>query len=213
MAVTPLAAADARCAPAGQTSSLEEIVARVETEGVRYLFIGEDHRVGPVKRFAVDTVNALAARGHEVGLYVEGFRTDCSPDRPDCRNLAALFNPEAFAALLRESRGRVYPIDPPEPDARVARMAAVIRGGPEEIRVVLVGRSHVIHAGHVGAEHRIFGGALLYPDPGDLAEAFPRDQSLTIALESDDGAGGGYALRVDGCGADYSLIAAPVPRY
>lgn len=214
LTATPAAATDPGCVASGLEASLDEILSRVEAEGVKFLFIGEDHRVGPVKRFAVDAVNALTRRGHDVGLYVEGFRTDCPPTGPGCRSLADLFNRAAFLTLLQESQGRVHPIDPPGTQARVARMAATIDGGAESIRVVLVGRSHVIHAGNPAAQHRVYGGGLLYPNPGDLAEAFPRAESLTFSLElAEGGESASYSLRSDGCVADYTLVAAPVSAY
>jgi hypothetical protein len=100
---------------------------------------GERHAVGPVKRFAVDLAHELADRGHDVGLYVEGFRTDCLRADAACDSLARLFNAEAFRRLLDESRVPVHAIDPPEEDRRAARMAAAIAAGPETIRIVLVG--------------------------------------------------------------------------
>jgi hypothetical protein len=199
---------DDRWAGAGpdQPSSLEEVVERIGREGLRFAFVGERHGVGPVKRFAVDLANALVGRGHEVGLYVEGFRTDCAPLDPACGSLAQLFNRGAYLALADRSRATVHPIDPPEGDNRAARMAAVIAGGSEAIRVVLVGMSHVVFAGQPAAQYRVFGGGMAYPDPGDLAEAFPRTEYLTIGLETAaDGLTVPYSLRRGGSGTDYVL--------
>ncbi len=204
----------AACVRAGAEVSVPQVAARVEREGVRFLFVGERHAVGPVKRFAVDLAHELAARGHDVGLYVEGFRTDCPLADAACDSLARLFNAEAFDRLLAESRVPVHPIDPPEQDRRAARMAEAIAAGPETIRIVLAGNSHVAHAGDPLAELWVYGGALRYPDPGDLAEAFPREQSLIVALDAADQAvTPPYALRTGGCGADYTLIAPDTPVY
>jgi hypothetical protein len=207
----PSAAAFAACAPAGVDVSVAQVAARVERDGLRFLFVGERHAVGPVKRFAVDLAHELADRGHDVGLYVEGFRTDCSRADAACDSLARLFNAEAFRRLLDESRVPVHAIDPPEEDRRAARMAAAIAAGPETIRIVLVGNSHVAHAGDPLAELWVYGGALRYPDPGDLAEAFPREESLIFALDTVEEAAAPaapYALRSGGCGADYTVVAA-----
>jgi hypothetical protein len=212
-ALPSLAAAAPTCQPTGARASLDQVVARIEAEGIRYVFVGEHHAVGPAKRFAVDTANALTRRGHDVGLYVEGFRTDCDPSRTDCHSLAGLFNREAFGRLLVESLAPVHPIDPPGREARVARMAASIADGTEAIRVVLVGRSHVVHAGNPDAELWVYGGGARYPDPGDLAEFFPRDESLTVSLEVADEQAAPYTLRFDGCDADYALMAGQVTGY
>jgi hypothetical protein len=203
----------AACLPAGPEVSVQQVAARVEREGRTYVFVGEQHAVGPVKRFAVDLAHELADRGHEVGLYVEGFRIDCRPSDTACDSLARLFNAEAFGRLLDEARVPVHPIDPPEKDRRAARMAAAIAAGSETIRVVLVGNSHVAHAGDPDAELFVYGGALRYPDPGDLAEAFPREQSLTFSLDTAEGAVAPYSLHDGGCGADYTLVAANTRAY
>jgi len=207
------AAAFAACPPAGAEVSVGEVAARVEREGRRYVFVGERHAVGPVKRFAVDLAHELADRGHDVGLYVEGFRTDCPPSDGGCETLAGLFNAEAFRRLLAESQVPVHPIDPPEKDRRAARMATAIAGGSETIRVVLAGNSHVAHAGDPDADVFVYGGALRYPDPGDLAEAFPREESLTIALDTAQDTAMPYSLHAGGCGADYTLVAANTLAY
>jgi hypothetical protein len=194
----------ATCLPTGTSSSVDQIVARVGAEQRRYIFVGEIHRVGPVKKFVVDLTNELVDRGYDVGLYVEGFRTDC-PLREDCTSLARIFNREAFQTLLDQSRAPVHAIDPPQSTGRVASMAARIAGGTESIRVVLAGRTHVLHAEDGGADLRVYGGGLRYPDPGDLAEAFERRKYLTVVLETVDGATAEYSVREDGCGADYLL--------
>jgi hypothetical protein len=197
------AAAGSACEPGNEPIALPELVSRIEAADVRYLFVGERHGVGPVKRFVVDLVNALVERGHEVGLYVEGFRTDCGAAADaTCWNLARWYNPLAFDTLLAESRATVHAIDPPERSSRGARMAEAIAAGPEALRVVLIGESHVRHAGDSEAELRVFGGALRFPDPGDVAEAFPRSEVLTIGLET-DGAAAPHRVRSDGCGVDY----------
>jgi hypothetical protein len=101
-------------------------------------------------------------------------------------------------------------------------MAESIAWGSEEIRVVLVGNTHVLHAGNPDAMVPIFGGGVLYPDPGDLAEAFPRQEILTFRLEttSDEieayaliADGESYALLADGCDADYAIRTRPTPLY
>lgn len=205
------ASARAACMPGDNAASIADIVERVHAQGIRYVFVGEQHGVGPVKRFAVDLANALAESGDEVGLYVEGFRTDCAPADGTCDNLARLFNPAAFHALLAESRTSVHAIDPVENDRRVARMAATIGAGAEPIRVVLVGSVHVLHAEDDGAELWVYGGGMRYPDPGDLAEAFPRRDYLTVALETADLTDVPYRVRKSGCAADY-FVAAPATR-
>jgi hypothetical protein len=207
------AAAFAACPPVGTEVSVREVAARVEREGRRYVFVGERHAVGPVKRFAVDLAHELADRGHDVGLYVEGFRTDCPPSDAGCDSLARLFNAEAFARLLDEAQVPVHPIDPPEVDRRAGRMASAIAAGSETIRVVLVGNSHVTHAGDPDAELFVYGGALRYPDPGDLAEAFPREESLILALDTAEDAVAPYSLHAGGCGADYTLVVANTRAY
>jgi hypothetical protein len=164
-----------------------------------------------VKRFAVDLANALAAAGGQVGLYVEGFRTDCDPADGSCDNLARLFNPAAFHTLLAESRTSVHAIDPVENDRRVARMAATIGAGAEPIRVVLVGNVHVLHAEDDGAQLWVYGGGMRYPDPGDLVEIFPRSEYLTVGLATADVAGAAYRIIESGCATDY-VLAAPNTR-
>ncbi len=203
---SPLGAAT--CLPAGAASSIEQIVVRVRAERLSYVFVGENHRVGPVKKFVVDLTNALVDSGFDVGLYVEGFRTDCPPRDHQCASLARLFNRQAFQTLLDQSRAPVHAIDPPQNAGRVARMAAMIAGGTESVRVVLAGQTHVLHAGDGGADVRVFGGGLKYPDPGDLAEAFERSEYLTVGLETADSASAEYSLREGGCGADY-LVTTP----
>jgi hypothetical protein len=201
----------ATCVTPGRLASIEEIVDRVHAENLKYVFVGEQHAVGPVKRFAVDLANALAATGDDVGLYVEGFRTDCRPDDQACPSLARLFNQPAFLTLLAESKAKVHAIDPVEDDARASRMAATISAGEEPIRVVLVGLVHVLHAGDDRANLWIYGGGMRYPDPGDLVESFPRRESLTVSLETADVEDGPYRLLHNGCGADY-VLAAPATR-
>jgi hypothetical protein len=203
---SPLGAAT--CLPADAASSVEQIVARVRAEQRRYVFVGENHRVGPVKKFVVDLTNALVDSGYDVGLYVEGFRTDCPPRDNQCASLARLFNRQAFQTLLDQSKAPVHAIDPPQRAGRVARMAAMIAEGTESVRVVLAGQTHVLHAGDGGADIRVFGGGLRYPDPGDLAEAFVRSEYLTVGLETADSASAEYSLREGGCGADY-LVTTP----
>lgn len=192
---------------------MTEVAERVEREGRRYLFVGERHVVGPVKRFAVDLAHELADLGHDVGLYVEGFRTDCPPSDASCDSLARLFNAEAFRRLLEDSRVPVHPIDPPGDDDRAARMASAIGAGQEAVRVVLVGKSHVTHAGDPGAEIWVYGGGMRYSDPGDVAEAFPREESLVFVLDTAEAAAVPYSLRAGGCGADYTLITADSVAY
>ncbi|HVS66535.1 MAG TPA: hypothetical protein VMT85_23870 [Thermoanaerobaculia bacterium] len=202
------------CTPSNETLTFEELVARVEAEERRYVFVGERHGIGPVKRFAVELANALDARGHQVALYVEGFRTDCPPSDESCWTLARWFNPDAFGTLLEEARVPVHALDPPERDARAMRMAATIASGSEPIRIVLVGGSHVRFAGDPRAEVRVFGGALGFPDPGDVVEAFPRAHSLTIGLDTAPPAHAtGSGLRVDGCEYDVVLSTPESPGY
>ena len=208
-ALTP--SAHSACPAGERAASIPEIVARVRAHGIRYVFVGEQHGSGPVKRFAVDLANALAEKGDEVGLYVEGFRTDCDPADGSCENLARLFNPAAFHTLLAESRISVHAIDPVENDRRVARMAATIGAGVEPIRVVLVGSVHVLHAEDDGAELWIYGGGMRYPDPGDLVETFPRSEYLTVGLETADVADAPYRVIESGCSTDY-VLAAPNTR-
>lgn len=205
--------AEAPCAPSGEPVSLDEVVVRIEREGVRYAFVGEQHAVGPVKRFAVDLANAFVDRGVEVGLYVEGFRTDCPPRDEACRSISHAFNRAAFLALLDNSRATVHALDPPPTGERAASMAAIVADGPEAIKIVLVGRSHVVFAGDPDAVHPVFGGAVLYPNPGDLAEAFPRRRTLTFDFEDGVDAGVPYRLRSDGCSGDYVVSAAPTAQY
>lgn len=187
-------------------SSLDEIIQRIEIEGRRYIFIGERHGIAPAKRFAVDIANSLADFGYDVGLYVEGFRTDCALRDDDCPSLARLFNAKAFLWLLDEARVPVHPLDPPQRDGRAGRMAAAIAAGSEAIRVVLIGRSHVVHADDPNAELWVYGGGMRYPDPGDVVKAFPRSQTLTVALDDGEAGVDPYLLRPDGCRADYSLL-------
>ena len=203
----------ADCEPSTEEVSLDEVVERMVQGELKYAFIGERHGIGPVKRFAVDLANALVDAGLDVGVYVEGFRTDCDPRDPSCRDLAAAFNRNAFLALLDHCRAPVHPIDPPCPDERAAAMAAAIAAGREGVKIVLLGRSHVIHAGNPEAAHPIFGGALLYPDPGDVAEAFPADQIVTFDLQSCEEAAGAYLLRAGGCGSDFVVAAPATGRY
>ena len=204
---------DSSCVSSERSSSLGEIVARVHAGEVKYVFVGERHGVGPVKKFAVDLANALVESGEDVGLYVEGFRTDCPPRDGSCWSLARAFNGEAFRTLLDESKASIHPIDPPERDRRTARMAARIAKGREAVRVVLVGKSHVVYAGDHEAEHWVYGGGLRFPDPGDLAEAFPRQEVLTIGLETSEEGVPSYALRLGGCGVDYVVTTEPTRDY
>ncbi|MEZ5330843.1 MAG: hypothetical protein R2991_02050 [Thermoanaerobaculia bacterium] len=162
------------------------MLTRVERDRPHYLFIGERHAVGPVKKFTVDLVNGLVDRGLDVGLYVEGLSTRCPPRALECSRLAPLFNAEAFRSLLDESRAVVHPLDPPGSADRAASMAAEIEWGSEDVRVVLVGNTHVRFAGRPDATLPIFGGGLLYPDPGDLAEGLPLRDTLTFVLETTD---------------------------
>ena len=203
----------ADCVPAGPTASLAEIVARVEAEHLKYVFVGERHGIGPIKRFAVELANALLDGGDDVGLYVEGFRTSCPPQDESCRGLARVFNPQAFRTLLDESRASVHALDPWEGDLRAARMAATIAAGSETVRVVLVGRSHVVDAGGLGAEVWTFGGAMRFADPGDLAAEFRRQEYLTVGLETAAEAFPPYSLRQDGCGVDYVVTTADTTDY
>ncbi len=194
------------CQSSGPVTSVRELAERVQREGVRFVFIGEEHGAWAPKRFAVELLDRLTASGLDAGLYVEGFRTDCRPFTGGCRDLARLFNPQAFGYLLSEVGVKVHPIGPPGRDRRVERMATAIAEGHETVRVVLVGRTHVVHAGDPHAVHWVFGGGMSYPDPGDLAEAFPREASLTVVLDDDADV---WELRGDGCRADYLLAAGP----
>lgn len=203
------------CGPVREVRSLDEVVSRVEADHLRYVFIGERHGVGPIKRFAVELANALEDRGNDVGLYVEGFRTNCRPSDTSCWTLARWFNPGAFGTLLQQARVPVHAIDPPERDERSRRMAATIASGPESVRVVLVGQSHVGFAGDALAELRVYGGAVRFPDPGDVAEAFPRPELLTIGLAAGIDAGRWTAVdsAEDRCAFDLVLTAADSPDY
>jgi hypothetical protein len=193
--------------------SIEEVVDQVASRGVRYVFVGERHESGPPKRLAVDLANALVDRGHDVGLYVEGFRAGCSVEDSACHRLAELFNVTAFAALAGDSLAPVRPLDPEQSDDRAARMAATISAGREAIRIVLVGRSHVVHASDPEAELWVYGGGMRYADPGDLVEAFPREESLTLVLETSEAVTSAYSLLVDGCLADYRFVAPATGAY
>lgn len=195
----------ASCPSDGAPASLDQLVDRVETEVLAFAFIGERNGFGPVKRFAVDLANRLAERGHDVGLYIEGFRVVCALDDAGCNRLATAFNGEVYRRLVDHSRAAVHPIDPVGSDDRASQMAGAIAAGRERFRVVLIGRTHVILAGNPEAEHTVFGGGSRYPDPGDVAEAFPREVGLTIGLETVDHVEGPYDLRVGGCGTDYVL--------
>lgn len=207
---TPL---HADCSSSGQEVSLDALVEHMLQGRPRYAFIGESHGIGPVKRFAVDFANALVDQGVEVGVYVEGFRTDCDPRDEGCPSLARTFNRDAFLSLLDLCRAPVHPIDPPTPEGRTAAMAATIAAGGEGLKIVLVGRSHVVHAGDPDAVHRVFGGAMEYPDPGDLAEAFPKHEIVTFDLQADDDQVDSYLVRSGGCGADFVVATAPIGRY
>lgn len=200
------AASDLPCRSSGSLVTIEEIVNRIERDEVTYVFIGEGHGAVAPKRLAVDLANALVDRGYDVGLYVEGFTTTCSMEEASCHRLAGQFNLEAFSALLSESRAPVRPLDPPERDRRASRMALTIAQGRESIRVALVGNSHVVHAEDPEAELLIFGGGMKYADPGDLVEAFARSDYVTLAFEASDATRESYALRRDGCKADYELV-------
>lgn len=206
-------ASDLPCGSSGPRATIDEIVSRVASEKVKYVFIGERHGVGPPKRFAVDLVNALVDRGHDVGLYVEGFRTDCALADTSCHRLAGVFNLEAFTTLLGRSRAPVRPLDPPERDSRAARMARTIAEGSESIRVALVGNSHVVHAENPDAELWVYGGGMKYSDPGDLVEAFARADYVTLAFEASESALESYDLRQSGCKADYELLVPPTSGY
>jgi len=202
------------CAPSNEAVSLEELVARVEGDGLRYVFVGERHGSGPVKRFAVELANALDDRGRDSALYIEGFRTNCAPSDAACWSLARWFNPDAFGTLLEEARVPVRPLDPPERDARGLRMAETIAAGSESVRVVLVGRSHVRFAGKDQAEVRVFGGAVRFSNPGDVVEAFPRSESLTIGLVTSQTRDDSESrLLVDGCEFDLVLSTAESRDY
>jgi hypothetical protein len=206
------AAADGSCPAPSAAVSLDDVVARVRTEGWRTIFVGERHGVGPVKRFAVDLANALAADGSDVALYVEGFRRGCAAGDEGCWSVARAFNREAFAALLAEARVPVHPLDPAERDRRVERMAEVLAGGRESVRVVLVGNTHVVHAADADAEWLVWGG-LRYPQPGDLARAVGSDGSLTFALATSRDASTPYRIQRGGCGVDYQLTTADAADY
>ena len=188
--------------------SIAEIIAKLGGDGEpTYLFVGERHQVGAVKRFVVDLANALVEQGFDVGLYVEGFQTGCAPEDGACWSLARAFRTEAFHRLLELSQAPVYPIDPPDRGDRTRKMAEVIAAGTEAVRIVLVGNSHVLHAGDPDAELWVYGGGIRYPDPGDLVEAFPREQTLTFALRRATlAADVPYLVWADGCAADYSLF-------
>ncbi len=192
---------------------MADLVARIEEEDLRYVFVGERHGSAPAKRFAGALTNTLLDRGNDVGLYVEGFRTDCDPHDEACPSIARKFNTEAFLALLDEVRAPVHALGPPEKDRRTDRMAATIGGGRERVRVVLVGRSHVVDAGNPDAEHWVYGGGMRYPDPGDLVEAFPREESITLTLGPAVDGGVRFALRADGCLSDYTLAATSTGGY
>ncbi len=127
--------------------------------------------------------------------------------------LGGLFNESAFLTLTGESRAPVHAMDPVEKDRRASRMAAVLSQGVESIRVVLVGQAHVLHAEDGDAELWVYGGSVKYPDPGDLAEAFPRREYLTVGLETADVRGEPYLVRQDGCDADYVLAAPNTSDY
>lgn len=217
LGATCVAARTAAGAPLALSAPIhiDQIVQRVGDEHRSYLFVGEVHPDGPVKRFTVDLTNALVDHGYDVGLYVEGFRTDCSPTDPSCESLARIFDREAYLALLRDSKAPVHPIDPPQSRNRAALMAKAIADGPESIRVVLIGNSHVLYAGQPDARLWVFGGGVLYPNPGDVVEAFPRRRSLTFGLQevADAGEGRPYSLRAGQCGTDYTLLAAAAKAY
>lgn len=211
-AVLP-ASVGAVCVPPERDSSLDDLVQRVHDTQVRYVFVGERHGVGPVKRFAVDLANALLDSGLDVGLYVEGFRTNCKPQDETCWSLARAFNMLAFRTLLDESRAPVHPIDPPDGKERAARMAAAIAEGTEEVRVVLVGNSHVLYAGDGDAELWVYGGGLKFPDPGDVVEVFPPQEVLTLGLETSPELAAPYALRESGCAVDYLVMTLDTGQY
>jgi hypothetical protein len=206
------AVARAECAAGAQSASVDELVRRVRSEGLRYVFVGERHGVGPVKRFAVELANALAADGIETGLYVEGFRSSCDVGDETCWSLAWAFNAGAFGALLDQARVPVHPIDPPSRERRVERMAAAIAAGDEAVRVVLAGKTHVVHADDPDADWRVFGG-LRYPSPGDLARAFERSEYVTVGLEVVPERTFPYRLTRGGCGVDYQLATSDVADY
>ena len=206
------AAADGRCRATPQPTTLDEVVARVHAEGVRYVFVGERHGVGPVKRFAVDLAHALAADGTDVALYVEGFRSGCAPGDDRCWSLAREFNRTAFDALLAAAEVPVRPLDPPERDRRVERMAETLAAASESVRVVLVGKTHVVHAADADAEWLVYG-AVRYPSPGDLARALATEGSLTIGLELAGETSAPYRLERDGCDVHYVLTTADAADY
>ena len=99
---------DPSCPSSERSSSLSEIVDRVEADRIKYVFVGERHGVGPIKKFAVDLANALVENGRDVGLYVEGFRTNCPPGDGSCWSLARAFNDRAFRTLLDESKASIH---------------------------------------------------------------------------------------------------------
>lgn len=204
----------AECIAPERDSSLAEIVQHVHDQGVRYVFVGERHGVGPVKRFAVDLANALLDSGLDVGLYVEGFRTDCPPQYESCWSLARTFNNMAFRTLLDESRAPVHPIDSPHgKKQRAASMAAAVAAGTEQVKVVLVGKSHVLYAGDGEAELWAYGGGLKFPDPGDVVESFPQREVLTFGLVTSRDIAAPYALRANGCAVDYVVTTLDTDRY
>ncbi|MGH9380141.1 MAG: hypothetical protein ACRD2Z_05965 [Thermoanaerobaculia bacterium] len=211
-AVLP-ASAHADCVEPQRASSLDEIVVRVHEEQLKYVFVGERHGVGPVKKFAVDLANALVWSGLDVGLYVEGFRTNCPPGDDTCWSLARAFNMLAFRKLVDESWAPVHAIDPPEGWRRAAKMAATIAEGPEAVKVVLIGRSHVVHAGDPDAEVWVYGGALKFPDPGDVVKKFLRQEVLTLGLETSRGSVPPYSLLRSGCGVDYVVMTENTGQY
>ena len=117
----------AECSASDAEATVDAIVRQVEDGRIRNVFVGERHGVGPVKRFVVDVANALTDRGHDVGLYIEGFDRGCAPGSTTCTGrVAEAFNAEAFATLRAESRAAVRPLDPLEKDRRTARMASMI---------------------------------------------------------------------------------------
>ena len=193
--------------------SVARLVARIKADHVHYVFVGEQHDIGPVKRFAVELANALASSGDGVGLYVEGFRTNCRPLDDACWSLARLFDPQAFATLVERAQVPIHAIDPPFRRGRVAAMATAIAAGHEPIRIVLAGRTHVVDAGDPHASLRVFGGGIIYPDPGDLAEAFPRSERLTVGLVTSRMSFPGYRLRHDGRDFDYLVTTSDVADY
>jgi len=207
----PETGASHRPAASVRDTTIDSLLERVETDDVRYVFVGERHNVGPVKRFAVDLVNALVAAGHDVGLYVEGFRAGCEEGEGRCSelgpDLAMLFNGEAFGRLRAESRAPVYGLDPHGSDRRVERMAETLAAAREEVRVVLVGNSHVVYAGDGEAEHFVYGGSVRFPNPGDLVEAMPHHETVVVALEPAVGEGAPRPLPAEPeCAKPYALV-------